>query len=447
MSFSTTKTRTVTILTTAALVGTLGACSSSSDSAGQSSEPLEVWSRSDAAAMLTYQNVLDAFTEKTGIEVNYQGIVEFDTQLQARASSKDLPDVLIQDAGSLGGYQSQGLITPIDRESIEGADQISDETWEQNIGVDGETYGIPWSRQAFATAVRKDWREKLGAEVPKNWEELSALANAFGTQDPDGNGQDDTYGMMVPGSSQRGYIGWWASSYIWQAGGDILASKGDGKYEAVVDSPETTEAVTWIRNQFCTPSNVVPGALNLTTSDANYFVEGTAGIYLTGPYNWGRFDDALGAETWEVIPMPAGSAGTTSLAEGENIYFGAGSDKADQQKELAEFLISPEAQQIAMTPDTTDAGAASVPVVRLPVNENVDVVEVTGDERWQIIADNYAEDSKAYEWAINFQPFRQALGEGINAIVSDCNSDIEAGLANIDEVMTNELRAQSILAE
>lgn len=312
--------RTTALLAAVALVGTVSACSSTggSDAATSSKKdaaaPIEVWARSNPEAAATYKTILAAFTKKTGIAVNYQPVLEFDTQLQARASQKDLPDVLINDGGAMGTYVSQGFLLPIDRMGIKGQGDISENAWKQNIGLDGKYYGVPWSRQAMATVIRKDWREKLGLPVPKTWADLAAMSHAFATQDPDGNGKKDTYGMVVPGTSKNGYIGWWASSYIWQAGGELLADTGEGTYKSAINSPETKTAVKWIRDQFCTPGNVVPGSLNLTTANATFFPEGTAGIYLTGPYNWKPFDTAVGKKNIEVIPMPVGPKGTTTLA-------------------------------------------------------------------------------------------------------------------------------------
>lgn len=428
------------------MVGAVSACSSDDNTASsEKDQSLEVWTRSTPEAAASYQLVFDAFTEKTGVTIDYQAITEFDTQLQARASQKDLPDVLINDAGSLGNYVSQGFVLPIDRDSIEGEGDIADATWDENLGLDGSYYGIPWSRQANVTIIRKDWREKLGLEAPTTWDELSALAQAFATQDPDGNGQNDTYGMVVPGSAASGYIARWAASYIWQAGGEIMTDNGDGTYSSEIDSPETATAVEWVRDQFCTPGTIVPGSINLTTGEAPFFAQGSAGIYLTGPYNISSFDTAVGAENVEVIPMPEGpDGGTSTLAEGENIYFGASSEKNDLQKQLAEFLITPEAQEIAMKVETNADGVTAQPVVRIPVNTTVDVGAVKGDDRWQIVADAYANDAKTFPWSIDFTPYRQIIADGLNAIAADCSSDIPAGLASIDEQLTSELESQGI---
>jgi multiple sugar transport system substrate-binding protein len=400
-----------------------------------------VWSRSGPESASTYERVFQAFTEKTGIEVDYQPVEELDTQLQSRAASRDLPDVFINDSASLGTYVSQGWVVPVEPESIAGNGRISDANWDVTVGLDGKHYSIPYSRQAFMTFVRKDWREKVGLPVPETWDDLTALADAFATQDPDGNGDDDTYGMVVPGSTERGYLTWWASSYIWQGGGDFIAPTGDGTFEAVFDSAGTREAVSWIKEQFCTPGHVQPSALTSTTADIPHFTEGTAGIYLTGPYNISGYDEQPGKDVYEVIPTPAGPAGTTTLAEGENIYLAAGSDMTDEQQRLAEFLITPEAQKIAMAIDTTDG---SQPVVRLPVNTDLDPGELRHDDRWDLVQEQYDTDVRTFPSAIDFTPVKQAVAEGLNVLLSDCGNDVGDAVAQINSDITAELEAQDL---
>lgn len=43
--------------------------------------------------------------------------------------------------------------------------------------------------------IRKDWREALGYDLPTTMEEVFELAKAFGTQDPNNSGRNDTYGI------------------------------------------------------------------------------------------------------------------------------------------------------------------------------------------------------------------------------------------------------------
>lgn len=426
-----------------ALVSTIAGCSTPSPASTTASKKadapgaLEIWSRSDPNGVKTYTKIFDEFTKETGIEVDYHGVLDFDAQLQARAASKKLPDVLINDAGSLGNYNSQGWLQPIDRTAISGQSVISDATWKSTVGSDGKYYGIPWSRQATVTFVRKDWLDKVGLPVPKTWADLQKVAHAFATQDPDGNGKDDTYGMVIPGSTQNGYLGWWASNVIWQGGGDILKKNSDGTYKEAVTSSGTKKAVEWIRQQFCTPGNVVPGALTATTATSQQFHQGSAGIYMTGPYNISAFDNTVGADKFVVIPNVAGPAGTATLAEGENIYFGAGTERPNAQAKLAAFLITKKAQELGMDKTT--------PVVRLPVNTKVDAAAVRNDPRWTVAQDAYTTgDPHTLYWQIQYQPFRQALADGLNKIMSDCNGDIDAGLKDIAATFDTELKNQGL---
>lgn len=439
--------RAIALASVAALAGALSACSASDDGGSTSADDrsLEVWTRSTPDDAASYQFVFDAFTAKTGIRIDYKPVPEFDTQLQARAQQKSLPDVMVTDAGNLGTYESQGFLRPVDRDAVAGGDQISDATWQSTRGTDGDYYGVPWSRQAAITFIRKDWREKLGLPVPTTWDELSALAKAFADDDPDGDGQADTYGMVVPGSAENGYIARWAASYIWQAGGDILRAGGDGTYTADFDTPGTETAVEWIRDQFCTPGVVVPGSVNLTTANTPFFAQGTAGIYQTGPYNLSSFDAAVGKDNVEVIPTPAGpDGGTDAFAEGENVYFGASSKKQDLQQQLAEFMITPEAQELAMQAKTNDQGVLAQPVVRIPVNTSVDIGTVKDDPRWDTAKQVYDQQGRSFPWAIDFTPYRQIVADGLNGVIADCSSDIPGALSDIQSQLSDELDEQGV---
>lgn len=64
---------------------------------------------------------------------------------------------------------------------------------------DGKLLGLPVNPGSFDTApllwVRMDWLEKLGLPEPKTMEDVFKIAEAFVTQDPDGNNKKDTHGL------------------------------------------------------------------------------------------------------------------------------------------------------------------------------------------------------------------------------------------------------------
>ena len=63
--------------------------------------------------------------------------------------------------------------------------------------TDGDIYIIPRNKGEFGSNSRvhlfinKTWMDKLGLQVPKTWDELTQVLEAFKTQDPNGNGEAD----------------------------------------------------------------------------------------------------------------------------------------------------------------------------------------------------------------------------------------------------------------
>ena len=63
-------------------------------------------------------------------------------------------------------------------------------------------YGLPQLSAADGTCdllwIRTDWLDNLGLKAPTTMDELLEVARAFRYDDPDGNGQDDTWGIGFP---------------------------------------------------------------------------------------------------------------------------------------------------------------------------------------------------------------------------------------------------------
>lgn len=419
------------------------ACGSGSGSAG-SRDPntLEVWTRSNPDDAATYDRVFAAFTRKTGIKIDYQPVITFDQQLQARASTKDLPDVMINDTALMGSYQSQGLLKPIDPASVSGHDRISDRSWASTVGLDGKHYGIPYSRQAQTLMIRTDWLKKLGLQAPRTWQQMLAVAKAFATRDPDGDGKKDSYGIVAPGSAQNGYAAMWGSSFLWQGGAKIIEPDGNGGYHPAMDSAAAVRTVTWMKdNLFCGAKGVLqPGAVSAITGTATNFQDGNAGMYMTGPYNMTTFDKTVGKDKYEVVPAPAGPAGSDVLADGENVYFGARTGKSRQEKALAAFLVSAEGQRIAMT--SVDGHQ---PVVRIPTNTTLDAAKVRGDARWSVVQKAYETASQQFPNAPDFAPIKQDTADTLNALFTYCGSDVRSGLKELNDTLAGDLKDQDLL--
>ncbi|GAA3005327.1 sugar ABC transporter substrate-binding protein [Kitasatospora albolonga] len=421
-------------------VAACGSDGSGSTASGDDKAPLEIWVRKPPGSNTekTHQKLAADFTAATGVPAHVTALFDdFETKLQQAAAQKKLPDLIVNDTAQLGTLVKQGLVRQVDKGRVAGGDQLIPQAWDAARAADGKYYGVPFSAQTFALLVRKDWREKLGLAQPTSWDQLDALASAFTSGDPDGNGKADTYGYVVPGSTKRGYLDWYASSFLWSAGGDYFTGE-PGSLKPAIAGERSVAAVERLKKQFCTDRSVVPGAVTAETTQAHpLFETGKGGIYLTGPYNMARFDKSLGKDKYEVVPLPAGPGGKSAvLAEGENVYLMAGSKNPNGQQRYAEYLAGPQGQRTGMAGDTDGT------VVRLPVNRTVDLAAERTDARWQVFDKVYREAGRYAPAVPEWTPFRQASSETLNAVVADCGSDPEAALDKLASTFAAELKKQ-----
>ena len=438
--------RAVSTATALMLLVTTGCSSHSAVDAPQNPKAvIQIWIRQQPASpsAQTAARLAKAFTTKTGIKTKVVALYEdFETKMQQQAAQRQLPDIVINDTAQVGSMQVQGWAQEVDRQSFNGGDRISDQAWQAAQVSDGRYFGVPFSIQSFALFVRKDWRLKLHLPEPKTWDDLAKMADAFTRKDPDGDGKADTYGFVIPGTTTRGYMAWYLSSYIWANGGDFLTRVGD-LWKPAINNDKSVAAVTWMKSQFCTQKVVNPDAVTIDTTRAHdTFEKGIGGIYLTGPYMLPRFVKSMGNDKLEVFPLPAGPDGTIQhvLAEGENIYLMSGSHNRAGQMKFAEFATSEEGQTIGM--DGDDAG----PIVRLPINQDVDLTAVRSDPRWQTFQSIF-DSAGTYMPAVpSWTPFRQDAADSLNAIMANCQSNVKQELDKLASQFASELKHQNALA-
>lgn len=75
-----------------------------------------------------------------------------------------------------------------------------EEVWKQVTFEDGNIYALPGVTTKKADElmyVRKDWLAKLGLNPPKTLDEYTEVMRALATKDPDGNGKNDTIGLII----------------------------------------------------------------------------------------------------------------------------------------------------------------------------------------------------------------------------------------------------------
>ena len=110
--------------------------------------------------------------------------------------------------------------------------------------VNGNWVAIPKMRDLgrYGLSYRGDWAAKLGIDTPKTVDDVYNMLYAFRNNDPDGNGQKDTYGLEVNGS----YVGWMDVIFTWFGCGYQWVEK-DGNLVPVHETEEYKAACDWIR--------------------------------------------------------------------------------------------------------------------------------------------------------------------------------------------------------
>ncbi len=174
-----------------------------------------------------------------------------DAKLNAMIAAGEIPDILQTYWGPSTAVAAelvrQGVLIPIEEYlPVNGYLQnyLTEDEWVY-LTFDGTKYGLAQPRP-FANWdtiwVRVDWLENLNLEVPTTVEELADVALAFTTQDPDGNGQNDTYGF----TARSGFGGMQAIFAPFGAypGSNHIRLEGN---EVVFEgfSPWAKEALTW----------------------------------------------------------------------------------------------------------------------------------------------------------------------------------------------------------
>lgn len=137
----------------------------------------------------------------------------------ALSGADELPDIIpVYDPGLLAEMIDSGQVKEIteilENKIPERLKPIYDQYNETFLPVEreGEIYGMAISPALAETEVlfiRQDWLDKLNLKAPTNIEEFQSVIEAFSTQDPDGNGQNDTYGFSYSGNGiySTGWLG------------------------------------------------------------------------------------------------------------------------------------------------------------------------------------------------------------------------------------------------
>ncbi len=232
------------------------------------------------ATLVTSTNGRDAFEarweELTGIDLE---IIQPDHDayydvMQQQIASGDWPDVLIMSSTYYSSYAAEGVLWDMtdawDNSDTKSSGRFTGDNVFDGLKINGSLYGFaPTRGNGCLTYVKQAWLDAVGMEAPTNYEEYLALCDAFVNQDPDGDGEADTYALAAAGfvGSEAPFVNYLPEFY--QDAYPFFLQQDDG---------------SWV-DGFTQPA--MQGALTNGTKDCrNKFYDDTTGIFTYWAGTW-----------------------------------------------------------------------------------------------------------------------------------------------------------------
>lgn len=184
---------------------------------------------------------------------------------------------------------------------------------------DGRIMGIPKTQLSDAQDflwLRQDWLDALGLEAPHTTDEIAEVLKAFIEKDPDGNGADDTVGMVALSTLYGGYpnnhfaidnffTAFGAYPSVW------IEKDGKAVYGSV--QPEMKDGIALLRDWYA--AGLIDKEFTTRTNDdiIALIASGKCGAYV-GPW-WSPFSQAQTSSyqtndaVWTNVTAPVGPDG------------------------------------------------------------------------------------------------------------------------------------------
>ena len=247
---------------------------------------------------ISKQGFAAQYEKKTGVKVKYQSYEysQIFVVLSTLIQSGNMPDIfgsvdVATNPLQVEDYGKQGFFADI-------APYMA--TWSPNLNYrlqnsktlkkitytpDGKMYGLPcmWVTPEEASTtqgsgyeerqlmINTKWLKELGLNAPKTTDEFYNVANAFTTQDPNGNGKQDEYGFGIPIFTPQLWNPWGLNMHWYHS--ESIDEKGNIHYGPLTEQFREgarywnrfwTEPRMWNKNILADPNNISKADIQLT---------------------------------------------------------------------------------------------------------------------------------------------------------------------------------------
>ena len=209
------------------------------------------------------------YEEQLGIKIVNDWVVvgsgdQYNQKLNVSLASGDLPDIFSVNAQQLKQLVEAGQIEDLTEVYEKFASDYTKDVMTQSgpnilnsATFDGKLMAIPVAAGTIDALpllwIRTDWLQKLNLPEPKTMDDVIAIARAFATQDPDGNGKDDTIGMAASKDLYGGFPGldgFFNAYHAYPSTGKMWIKGGDGQIVNGAIQPEVKTALAKLQELY-----------------------------------------------------------------------------------------------------------------------------------------------------------------------------------------------------
>ena len=278
------------------------------------------------------EEAVAAWSEESGVEASVQVANDLPQQLSQGFAAGSPPDLFYLATEALAGYADNGALVAYG-DLLENKDDFYP-SLVQNFTYDDQFYCAPKDFSTLQLIINKGLWDAAGLtddDIPTTWDELADVAGTLTT--------DGVTGLAFGAEYQR------VGTFMAQAGGQLVSDDGT---EAVANSPENVEALTYVKEQ------MEAGSFAYATTDlgagwgGEAFGQQKAAMVIEGNWITGAMSNDFPDVEYVVAELPEGPAGQGTL-QFTNCW-GMAADSPNQQAalELVQYLTSAE-QQLAFS--------------------------------------------------------------------------------------------------
>ncbi|MGP4004069.1 ABC transporter substrate-binding protein [Streptomyces sp. 8N706] len=334
-------------LTATACSGTTGTASSGEQELkGKKVTVAGVWT---GVEQKNFKKVLDAFSEKTGAEVNFISTGDnVSTVVGSKIEGGNAPDVvMVPQVGVLQQFADKGWLQPLSASVYEKAGINFAPVWRDYGSVNGKFYGLYFKASHKSTVwYSPEAFDTAGVQPPKSYEQLLKTGRTVADSG-------------LPAFSVAGEAGWPLTDWFENI---YLSQAGPEKYDKLAahkipwTDPSVVKALTTLGELFKDKNLVAGGGSEALRTDFPESVEQVfgnspkAGMVYEGDFVGGlisgQFKKKVGEDA-KFFPFPAVKGGKAPVVGGGDAatVLKAGKNREAAMK-LVEYMATPEAAEI-----------------------------------------------------------------------------------------------------